>query len=707
MTFKNTKRDAAKQKEAELQAVAEHQAKAEAAAAEEKRKADEAALHEKALKEAEALADKELEAAKRAEAERQAAQQEAIRQQAQANNAWNQFQTQPNQTQTGNPRMSNPNPNPTPAFAGQSIFGQYRSPLAGSADTDVIRLIDLGKEILDNARDQTFKSQVSLVPVSRDDTGSYSAVVIAIRRVIGGRVICGVQTLIVEKSRSELEPIYVDGANGQRIEVIIPVAEAFTPEFISVVTQRTRQTVGEQELRVVSCGVQVLPRELEIKDAEGFYVFFNEAVKAITSTLASIDPSSPRFSLMDVKGKPDYHLNAITRTNGDTSRRNGIPVRSDIVSEMSAVRQAGDTRVAQTTAQVDKLVQTCAYTDLIFVGGSVQQHGFNYIPRITITELSTDMANSSLEFALLGLANINILSRNRSYAIGWRGGYNNPNEVNRRDLGAVGLQVQGLADKPAILDVGGSDTELRELMETVLAKGVVYTIEVEQAGTNSWLSSMFAAAALNNPAGINARKALIKAGDNLTGGRFSFELGKRYPNVNALETIAWVTDRQDRNFVGYYTHNGEKRDLREIDLLALLNMIGLKDPELVERYLITLKPETGPVEERLSRRLAILQSILSEVKIKGYSTKYDFVGNVMEALLAAVAGTEVNVSNNNFGLRDQVAAYSNVSDWESVMTNPQAANTLFNYQQNNSGYNGPTVGTMHGFQNFSNNYYQV
>src|SRR5690606_27028199 len=105
----------------------------------------------------------------------------------------------------------------------------------------------------------------------------------------------------------------------------------------------------------------------------------------------------------------------------------------------------------------------------------------------------------------------------------------------------------------------------------------------------------------------------------------------------------------NRIHLGYYTNaDGEMRDIRDIDYLALLNMIGGKDIRTVEEVMDTFDRTDIPVEIRLDRRYRILKEVLGDsMVIKGYATRITFDAKFIEALIAACESAGINVRSGN------------------------------------------------------------
>ena len=586
---------------------------------------------------------------------------------------------------------------------------QFDNGVYDLADETVEKIIELLTQWKDkmSADKKQLKENILFAGLSRNKTDSFASVVIAVRRVLAGKICIGFQTYLIESSIPPIDARIIETATG-RNEVYVPVSRAYTPEYIQKASQIAKTVfVAKPDAMVFDCGCQIIARETEIKDITSLTPFLSETLRSINAAIDSRNPQIERFNLVKLRESQRYVLESNTRIGGSFVRPNGIPVRSDIITQINSSNQQSKDQPHKVNEQRN-LSTTNSYVELKYAPlngnhGNIQSY---YVPRIVTTQLTSSLGGSPLEFALLGLASVCVLSRNRGYGIAFRdNGYSQTGGTFLRDLGAVGYQIP-LRDVPpgTAVDVAGSDGDLRRLIEETIAPNVVYSIEIEQGSMNNWLMQVFAAASLNTHQGVAARRRIITAANNLTNNLFGQMYGQRQ-NVQALEDIPMIRSTNDENLVGYYSSNGERRPLSELDLLAILNLQGNKDKELVNQYISTLAASSGvdPIT-RLNRRLSIIRSIASDVVVKGYSEKYDFSAAFIESLISAVMATGISVGNNNVGLRDGIYNQGSYGDWESVLTNPNLANNLFVGQQSNGGNYSQYTG-MNFSQNWGNQYY--
>lgn len=606
---------------------------------------------------------------------------------------------EPEMTQQQQPNPAPQTEAPNPILRGMQSINAMMNPLLSGQSQEGRQIIQHSQEVL-NQMDKTgiLPSVKFHIATAGEVTNSFSAVVITVRHHFPGRPpIAVMQTLLLEKSLDPLRPTLQD-INGQRIEVDVTPQEAYNQEYVNTLIGFIRKEYREPQLAVLDCGMQLITRETVIDSVEAVKPFLLESLTALIACLAGVNPQSQPLSIDTLNSVENAQVVAHTSVNENTHiRPNGIPVRTDITTSLTI--QSGARSQIQYNSNRE-ICRSSAYVDLVYTPPQTQMGYMQgpqpyFVPRITITQLSTGVAESPLEAILLGIANIQILGRNKAYGVAWRNGFTPEGETNLRDFGAVGLMAPVAADgKPAFIDVNAGDNDLIELMNRTLTQNPVYSIDIDQTGENSWLLQLFAQAAATTKAGKAARKRIIRAMDNLTGGRFS-PLWRKLSNTAEqmdLAEASMIRDSGDKNIVGYYTHNGQRRDYRELDLLAMLNLRGLKDPAMVDEFCLTYA-SNEPILVRLARRKRILSSIVEGIVVKGYSTKYDFYGSFIQAMVGAIEDANFVVNDSGAGLRNNVHQHQSVNQWASVMVNlSNTGNQMFgggNYQaQQQNGYQG-------------------
>lgn len=585
-----------------------------------------------------------------------------------------------------------------------SLFNMFGSTTqTSSSDSEVQKIAALMREYIEENK----LADYTAVPISNQQTGNYGAVALCVKRITDGGVRYFCHIAMVEKSKQTEQQAAVVNYGAMPVEVFVSVADAYTAAYVGKVTAALQRHFGDTAT-IAAGGWSVVGRETPVV-LDDFRPFIVEAMIAIEHAVNLTKRERPVFNLgMLVGANPVRLRNHIVLDQYKLSP-SGLPIRSDIKSELVLSQSSGNKTVVEETSEL-RICEVSAYVDLIYVPpnqgffGGMQQPMMvgqaptpSYIPRINITNFAMDLPQSSLEFMLLGIASIASLAKNRSYGIVWRDNFGGTANT-KRNLGAVGLQVQGLTmdNNPGILDVSSDVRVLYQLMQTVLAENPVFTLELTQGGQSNWATTVIAKIAAGD---VRNQEMFIQACDNLTQGKFTPIYAQLCQQAGgALQQI--VTSSDEPSLIGTYKSEGETRDIRELDLLAVLNMIGQKDPDHVSAYLATFASNEPP-QVRLDRRARILKSIAKDVQIRAYSRKYDFGGLFIQALTAAIAANQVTISNDNF-MNNQDNVYSqSISQWQNSMVNTQAISGLFQQQPTAmQGQNGWTVGGIYGVNTY-------
>ena len=575
-----------------------------------------------------------------------------------------------------------PNEHPQAQSIAQ-LFNTFGSTTQTStSDSEVQKIAALMREYVEENKLADF----SVVPISNQQTGNYGAVAFCNKRIVDGKPRHFCHIAMIEKSKQTEQQAAVLNYGAHAVEVFVSVADAYTSAYVGKVTAALQRHFGDTA-SVANGGWSVVYRDTPVTLDE-FRPFIVEAMIAIEHSINSTQRNRAIFNLGMLTGQNPVRLRNHILLDQYKLSPSGLPIRSDIKSELVLSQSSGNKTVVEEVSEL-RICEVSAYVDLIYVppnqgffGGMAQPMMMgqapvpHYIPRINITNFAMDLPSSSLEFMLLGIASIASLAKNRSYGIVWRDNFGGATNT-KRNLGAVGLHVQGLTadNTPGILDVSSDVRMLYQLMQTVMAENPVFTLELTQGGQSNWATTVIARIATGD---VRSQEQLIQACDNLTQGKFTpIYTQLCHQSGGALQQI--VTSSDEPSLVGTYKYEGETRDIRELDLLAVMNMVGQNDPGLVESFLATFSsPE--PAQVRLDRRSRILKSIAKDVQIRAYSRKYDFGGLFLQALTAAISANQVAISNDNF-MQNQDNVYTQtISQWQQNMVNPAAISGLFQQQ---------------------------
>lgn len=532
-----------------------------------------------------------------------------------------------------------------------------------SAAEEVTRYYNAMREILVNQVGEDSSYKLVLFDGHKNMT-NLSAVLLCLHEQVAGVDHVAVHTLLVEASGPALNPRIVN-INNQNIEVMLVAGDVFDGYMYGKVEAAVAEAYG-RTITVHDAAASVIPLELKVDDLTHLRRVMFNAAAAVYGVLESVlGAKEDRFSLTQVDKNAGMTMARLDYAPGKVESAAGLPIRSDVSVTLQAQENIrGQGQPGQGMEQVRDLAQIHGYVDLVYDPSSSQMNPMApfgqpqqttqlYHPRYVITLADTCVDSVDLERILLGLSSAALLSVNNAWAGVYRKRYVQGPDL--RDIGAVGYEanLMGTANPADMKRIDTSvDTfgpqQLHQLLSAVMYPGLIYSMDIEEVSDLSWIHLTFIAAA----SGVtDARQAIIEAADTLTGGHFS-----RYFPQGAL--IA--NDDNNRIHLGYYIDQttSERRDIRTIDYLAMLNMCGANDLATVVEYADTFDRTDIPLEYRLDRRAKILRNLIGDnLKFKGFARRITFNPEFIMALQAGVhdAGLVIRPSNTiqDFGSAGQ------------------------------------------------------
>lgn len=462
-----------------------------------------------------------------------------------------------------------------------------------------------------------------------------------------------VHTLLVESSGRLVNRTL--NVAGQNIEIVTVAGDVADANMWAKVSQAVTEGYG-RAVNVHDAGASVIPSELDVADQFHVRQVLFSAVQANYSTMVN----------HGVLEEDAFSANWVSQSDVLSARLDfypeqpqtaaGLPTRSDVLVTLQGVI-AGQQGQSQTERALD-ITRVDGFIDLVY-SPPAGQMGFqpygmpqqpvqtqHYVPRFVMTQVSSEISAITMELQLLAMSTSTLLVNGAGGIAPWMNSFKpryNAGQLDLRDLGAVGYEVNLTGDanaKPDRIDTKAdsfNQQSLYQLIYAALHPKLMFSMDVEEVSDMSWINLAFIAAATGDR---DATKVIIDAADRLTLNNFS----RLFP---AGEVIA--QDDNNRVHLGYYIDQaGNKRDLRDIDYLAMLNWVGSKDMSAVKQWSETFDRRDIPMEIRLERRQKMLEHLLgSSLHIKGYARRITFNPNFIMALNAAcdAAGLKIRPGN--------------------------------------------------------------
>jgi hypothetical protein len=585
------------------------------------------------------------------------------------------------------------------------INANHRRPVGRNMAGEDVSVIFQGlKDRIAKTMNEQQKADFRLLVLDNNATPvTYSSILVCYKEAVGGQNHIAVYSLMIESSGSPLESSTLN-LNGAQVEVDVVAGDIYLHKsYWSVLEKFVIDSYGINAL-VHDGGCVIVNSETEDFTETRFNRLLHNATQAVYTIMDNkLGSVEEPFTLGEV-GANDQMIARVDFTRQHEENIVGLPVRGDIIVGMSAQTQTDAQFGLQQSRQ---LTRVTAYVDLMYqpaaagfqqapqMGNMFQQQQpmatQMYQPRLVMTTIDTMTDAVTMELQLLALSTALGLNRNMHWSGTFRTHKGKGNDVDLKDLGALGYEINLTGDpqaKPDRLDTRSAefgDNEMRQLINMLIAPKLIYTLDIEEAGELSWIHQTFIAAANGNE---DARMAILQAANNLTMGHFQ--------NLfNAAAPVCY--DDQDRIHLGYYyDREGNRRDLRELDYVAILNLAGKTNPKLVEAWEDTHRNTNIALEVRLDQRKAILRQLISgDIVIKGFARRVSFDNTFLDALSEAIVKSGLNVRPAK-GLDDNAGQVQRGGYALDHLVVNQNVGNFFNYgtatQQNSRLFSSPFTG---------------
>ena len=220
---------------------------------------------------------------------------------------------------------------------------------------------------------------------------------------------------------------------------------------------------------------------------------------------------------------------------------------------------------------------------------------------------------------------------NESIDIGEIGGLNiEANLQQYRPADSVGIN----ASFGPIVDTRTANFERNQyinLVQQLCRQELFIAIDCPNVGAESWYTDTFRSSAKKSELGQAMANKIFTACNDLTGGRFAYAFSSASKNSNL-----WLIDPIVIHNGYYHDRANVRRDIRDIDYLAVANVLGCDDPTAMARWAATFTPGVD-TERALTVRKEIIEAVAggaNNVVYTGYSTRLFLNPAVIKALLA-------------------------------------------------------------------------
>ncbi len=504
--------------------------------------------------------------------------------------------------------------------------------------------------------DKPLEIELLAVDNSKETKLYLSSVIVCLRDSSDKSMGVSYHTLLLEGSNDPMVSRQENYNNGQII-VDRFAGDVNDQTYTDIVHQIVTRAFPGQECRANSA--QVVPRAFNWEDKDAVR---NLAINGLYPVITDMETKNPEFD--DINLTKWNHDSALqVQVNFNEPERvdyAGLPVRNNVAITLTAIDNSKrSNQEINNQERQKKISQLGGFMDLVWApeqaqvhpyGGVPQGPNYKYAARFVMTNMENVLRMTPASQLLAMVTALTLRDNNNWYP------YYSPRpqgaggrQIDIRDIGAINIEANVLNETAS----GGygtridtktatfSNQELGRLLSSAVRPGLTFSVDVSEAGADTWYNEIFLAAAAGS---IQAQQAIRIAADSLTGGLFS-----QIYNSNESPVIV----NEDTVHLGYYTGaDGLKHDIRDIDYLAILNLQGDADPAAAQAWSDTFLRQDYPLIKRLAERKKMIQSVVpGDVVFTGKARRVTMMGKFLEALAISVkqAGLEARVTSPSFG----------------------------------------------------------
>lgn len=542
----------------------------------------------------------------------------------------------------------------------QSIFHQNTSgPL--SRQQGAIRLVEMFERA--NAILKTVDNSPIILTAHKVDSTQHPVFIPSV--VIVGREranpeVAWAYTLLLERE----EPVEPEIRNNNGFKTIIPVVSgnAWDGKYYKVVQDYIAKLLNLDEKSVEPFSAAVIGSNVELGTAGDYTKSTAEMNDMLFNAVFAINTR-----IQEAKGLTGFTLTPSSAnevmtvesrfSRGLTKDMVGREKRADIELTFSLKQHNPKSQSLNGADGTSKVFGKMAgYIDFIGVANENQPTGWGnqqnqivqrFNPVYVITSMFTEQAGSiHAQMAML------MAAATMANGDEWVNSIYERHQASKRagetiDIGEIGgLNIEANLPQYRPADAVGVNSHFGPVIDTRLdsftkeqyvnliqqlcRQDLFVAIDAPNVGAESWYTDTFRSSASKSDLGNVMANKIFKACNDLTGDRFGYVFASVSKNNNL-----WLIDPIVIHNGYYHDHNGVRRDIRDIDYLAVANVLGSQDPTHLARWAATFMPGVD-AERALTVRKEIIELVAggpTNVVYTGYSTRLFLNPAVIKALL--------------------------------------------------------------------------
>lgn len=535
--------------------------------------------------------------------------------------------------------------------------GMGSSPIGRSMGSEVLK--KLQKALTEVYKDATTDVEVFLIPLDKEQETAlaFSSLLVASRFNKATNPGIGFYNLILEATGDKPSPIFETVNNGgmgqQQIEIVRVAGDAYDDVLRSKASAAiARAFPGVSQFSAEAC---VVPSSFNPDNAVAVHQL---AVNAVIAATTELETNAKGFEDLDLtKFAKDSNLEVrVAFSKSQNEDPVGLPVRSDVTMEfLSQQQQNNQNRSLNNGDRATKIASLSGFVDILYAPvapqatynpwgnapGAAPTNKQLYAARLVLTDSTTEFASTPAG-QLLGLTAAMSLQQDNNWIQAFRPVASSGGDIDMNDIGGLGIEANfegnpnGIGSKVAVKSDAFRPEDLGQYIGALFRPGLVLSMDVPECGPQSWYTNIFAAASAGD---ANAYRAIRNAANTLTGDMFD----KFFP-----QNAPMFVDSGNRVHLGYYEDRlGQKRDIRDIDYLAVVNVLGEKDHATIRDWSDTFTQTGYSLAMRLAARKRIITALTGQSAVfTGFAQRVTFTPDFINALTQACHATGLMVRVN-------------------------------------------------------------
>lgn len=527
--------------------------------------------------------------------------------------------------------------------------GVFGAPIAPAIGSEIYKQLKDGLAKIYKTVDEGY--EIALIDLDRASYPNlnYGAIVVAGRIKDAPQLGVAFHILLIEGTGEELQVKTVNTGQGN-VELFQTASDAVNERLITLAAGRVEKVFPNQ--KVYHADSTVIPRAF---DAEDEVVVYQVALNSIMATSTLLETLAKDWTDLNLTELPRDLGMEIDVAFGRNQRQNilGGPMRSDAtINFLTRKNQNRNDYELNVGGGSEKRSVVSSFVDLLWdptdpMGYNSFYHNPNmmqptqkYVARCVITDLDSLFGYTPASVLLALSTTIALSDRNNWYQLFTP--HKTDSRVDLADIGALNIEAN-LSNDPSgigpMIDTKSSDFGLDALgnfLNSTVKQGLIFSLDCPESGPQSWYLDVFVKAAQGSSAAYNV---IYEAAKELTNGAFGtyFQKGEQM-----------FIDMENRIHLGTWRDStGEKRDIRDIDYLAVMNLMGETDPKAFRDWSDTFLRKDIPQARRLAGRRRMLMALTNDsAEFTGFAERLTFSHNFIQALGAGIKATNLPITIN-------------------------------------------------------------